>query len=122
MPYQQWIDPDPKFLPARKNIDSITNANPALVTTTTAHGYTTGMIVRLVIPPAKGMQEANQLTGTITVTGANTFTIDIDTSLFEAFVAVPPAGISQLIDICAQVNPVGESNDTLSAAARDKLS
>ena len=122
MPYQQWIDPDPKFLPARKNIASITNAYPALVTTTTDHGYTTGMIVRLVIPPAKGMQEVNQLTGKITVTGADTFTIDIDTTNFEPFVTVPPAGISQLIDICAQVNPVGESNDMLSAATKDKLS
>ena len=120
--YNIWVETNPKFIPARKNIANVTNANPALVTTTTDHGYTTGMIVRLVIPPAKGMQEANQLTGTITVTGNTTFTIDIDTTNMEPFIAVPPAGISPLIDVCAQVNPVGESNGMLSAASKDRLS
>jgi hypothetical protein len=122
MAYNQWYDPSPKFKPARKNIDSITNASPALVTTTSNHEYTTGMVVRLVIPEAKGMQEADQLTGTITVTGATTFTIDIDTTGMEPFIAVVNPAISPLRDICAQVNPVGESNETLSAASRDVLS
>lgn len=117
MPYNIWEQTDPKFVPARKNIQSITNASPALVTTINPHGYLTGSVVRLVIPPQKGMQDANQLTGTITVTGLNTFTIDIDTTHMDAFVTVVDPAISPTLDVCAQVYPVGESNDMLSAAS-----
>lgn len=121
MPYNTWVEANPKFKPARKNITSITNANPALVTTSTNHEYSTGMIVRLIIPEHKGMQDANQYAGKITVTGNTTFTIDLDTTAMDAFVAVDPPGISPLLDVCAQVNPVGESNEMLSAASRDTL-
>jgi hypothetical protein len=116
MPYNIWEEPNPKFKPARRNIDTITNANPALVTTINDHEYLTGLVVRLIIPPAKGMQDANQLTGTITVTGANSFTIDIDTTKMDTFKAVVDPAISTLLDVCAYVSPVGESNGMLSAA------
>lgn len=119
MPYNIWEDSDPKFIPARKNIDTITNASQALVTTLSAHGYTSGMIVRLVIPTSKGMQGANQLTGKITVVDAVSFTIDIDTTNMDAFISVVNPAISPTIDVCAYVTPVGESNEMLSAANRD---
>ena len=110
---------NPIFQPAMRIISAITNANPAVVTTTFAHLYQTKTIVRLDIPPACGMQQANQMTGTIVVTGATTFAIDIDTTLFDAFsvpVSPPP-----YINTCAQVVPIGESNDILSAALQNVL-
>jgi hypothetical protein len=118
MPYNIWEEPNPKFKPARRNIDTITNANPALVTTINDHEYSTGLIVRLIIPSAKGMRDANQLTGTITVTGAKTFTIDIDTTQMDVFIAVVNPAISPLLDVCAYISPVGESNEILSEAAQ----
>ena len=116
IPYNIFEEANPAFKPARKNIDTITNASQALVTTINPHGYSSGLIVRLIIPIHKGMQEADQITGKITVTGANTFTIDIDTTLMDAFIAVVNPAISPLLDVCAYVSPVGESNEMLSEA------
>ncbi len=114
-----YANPHPIFQPAMRLIASITQANPAVVTTTFAHQYKDGTIVRLDIPPADGMQQANGLTGSIIVTAPTTFTIDIDTTLFEPFsipVSPPPR-----VNTCAQVVPIGELNETLRAATVNVL-
>lgn len=100
-------------------IASITNANPATVTTTFANQYETGLIVRLDLPLAVGMQQANGLTGTITVIDSVTFTINIDTTNFDAFsIPVSPRPFD---NTCAQVVPVGEVNEQLDQATRNIL-
>lgn len=113
MPYPPnsacYAYPNPIFQPARRLIDSITNAFPAVVTTTFAHQYKDGTIVRLDIPPADGMQQANQLTGTIVILSATTFAIDIDTTHFDVFAI--PAAPSYIIDVCAFVIPIGTSDN-----------
>jgi hypothetical protein len=76
----------PVYQPAMRIISSVTNANPAVVTTTFNHQYSSGLIVRLNIPSGYGMQQANQLYGPIIVTGDTTFTIDIDTSFFDPLI------------------------------------
>lgn len=108
----------PIFQPAMRVVTAITNANPASVTTSLNHLYITGMIVRLDIPPGVGMQQANQLTGTIFVTGSTTFTISIDTTAFDPFVipSMPPPAYT-----CAQCVPVGEDADILTAAVQNVL-
>ncbi len=100
-----FADPNPIFQPATRLIDSITNANPAVVTTTFAHQYLDGTIVRLDIPPADGMQQANQLTGTIVVLSPTTFAIDIDTTTFEPFAI--PAAPDYTVFVCAFCVPIG---------------
>jgi glyoxylate carboligase len=100
-------------------IAAITNASPASVTTTFAHQYISNTIVRLDLPIAVGMRQANQLTGTITVTGATTFTINIDTTHFQPFSI--PSNPSPNINTCACVVPIGETNDTLLAATQNIL-
>lgn len=118
MPYPAgsacYANPNPTFQPAMRLIDSITNAFPAVVTTTFAHQYKDGTIVRLDIPLADGMQQANQLTGAILIRDATSFYINIDTTYFEPFVipAMPAANTF----ICAMVVPIGELNETLKAA------
>ena len=109
----------PVFKPAMRLIASITRSNPATVTTTFAHGYQTGTIVRLDIPPADGMQQANGMTGTITVTGATTFTIDLNTTLFDPFSI--PVSPDPHLNTCAQVVPIGEVNSTLIASTVNVL-
>lgn len=74
----------PTFQPAMRIISAITNASPATVTTTFDHDYVSGTVVRLHIPTGFGMYQANKLQGEITVTGTTTFTIDIDTTDFDA--------------------------------------
>ncbi len=117
--YTCYANPNPAFKPAYRLISAITNANPAVVTTSIDHGYTSGMIVRLIIPPACGMQQANKMTGQITVTGITTFTIDLDTTLFDPFAI--PALTDTHIDICPQVVPIGEDNSMLNEAVRNVL-
>jgi hypothetical protein len=111
----------PVFYPAMRLIAAITNSNPASVTTTFAHQYKDLIVVRLDIPYACGMQQANGLTGTITVTSDTTFLIDINTTNFDVFVAPDPDTTPPYINICAMVVPIGEDNSTLINAVQNTL-
>ncbi len=117
--YQCFAYPKPVYGPAMRLISAITNAYPARVTTTFAHGYVDGTIVRFDLPPATGMQQLNQQTSPILVTGVTTFTIDVDTRLFEPFLM--PSGLGPFINICAQCVPIGSENDTLKPSLVNKL-
>lgn len=108
----------PIYQPAMRIIASITNAFPAVVTTTFNHQYISGTILRLVIPTGFGMTQANQLSGTIVVTGDTTFTIDIDTTTFDTFVYPSDFPESQQY---AQIIPFGELNGMLTAAVQNVL-
>lgn len=66
------------------NIVNISNANPAEVTTEFAHGMITGS--KSSIQSAEGMTLLNGGVYDITVTGANTYTLDgVDTTLFAPY-------------------------------------
>lgn len=80
-------------------IAGVTQANPCVVTTTIAHGFQTGQIVRITdlgdqMPVARGMSEINDKRYKIVVLAVNTFSLqdpisglDIDSSGYEAWVA-----------------------------------
>lgn len=110
---------NPIFQPAMRIIAAITTTNPAVVTTTFAHQYLTGLIVRLDLPPAVGMRQANGLTGTITVLSPTTFAITIDTTQFSPFAI--PASPGPFENTCAQVIPIGEVNSSLVQATQNIL-
>ena len=114
-----WADPNPIFQPAMRLISAITQANPAVVTTTFAHQYITGTIVRLDIPFSDGMQQANGLFGPITVLSSTTFSITIDSTNFDPFAI--PMSPSPHVNTCAQVVPIGEVNQILTAAVQNVL-
>src|SRR5574337_1025487 len=106
----------PVYQPAMRIISTITNSDPAIVTTTFDHNYIDGIIVRLIVPDGYGMTQANNLTGTIVVTSPTTFTIDINTTLFDAF-TIPM--VYPLDEQYSQVVPIGEVNETLEAATQN---
>ena len=108
----------PIYQPAMRIISAISNSFPANVTTTFDHQYINGTIVRLDIPLGYGMPQANQQFGAIFVTGSTTFSIDLDTTLFDAFMvsSTYPFNLQQ-----AQVVPIGEENWTLQAATVNVL-
>jgi len=114
-----YANPSPTFQRAMRLVSDITNANPAVVTTTFDHDYLTGDIVRLMVPSAYGMTQMNQLVGTISVTGTDTFSIDINSSLFDSFTT--PANPSPRVRSCAHVVPVGEINGRLTSATYNDL-
>ena len=113
-----FAEESPTFQPSMRIISAITNANPATVTTSFDHDYITGLVVRLLFPEGYGMVEANEAQGLITVTGATTFTIDIDTTLFEPF-TVPGAFPENAQK--PQVVPIGEDNAILTGSTQNVL-
>lgn len=66
-------------------IDSITQANPMVVTTVNDHDYVNGMIVTFLIPTQFGMVQLNGLNGQVIANTSNTLTIDIDSNNFSTF-------------------------------------
>src|SRR4029077_8239761 len=117
--YQCITSPGPTYQPYATVASSITNAVIPTVTTTFAHNYVDGTIVRFTIPPACGMTQLDQQTSPILVTGSNTFTIAINTSKYDAFSV--PSGLGPHINICANVVPLAELNSTLQAAVVNVL-
>lgn len=114
-----FANPDPTFQPAMRIITAITNDFPAQITTSFAHDYLDGTIVRLIIPNGFGMTQANKLTGSIVVNSPTTFLVDIDTTFFDPFVV--PAENPGHYYTKSQVVPIGEDNETLLAATVNVL-
>jgi hypothetical protein len=110
---------DPTFQRAMRLIAAITNEYRAQVTTTFDHDYETGDIVRLNIPRWFGMTQVDKLVGTITVTGTDTFRINIDTSRFDPYVV--PAPVPWYVDSYGSVTPVGEIATNWGGATQNTL-
>lgn len=75
---------------AQNPIAGVTAANPAVITTQNAHGLTSGMSVTLSFPSgAAPLALISALTGSFvaTVTGANTFSVPVNTTALGAWVA-----------------------------------
>lgn len=102
---------DPLYYPTRRFIVNITQAFPAVVTTSVNHGYTVGQSVRLNIPSVFGMTQANGLLVNIVAVTASTFSVSLDTTGFNAFVF---PGAAAVPFTQATVNPVGEETDQFS--------
>lgn len=98
----------PTYTPAFRIITAITQSNPALVTTSFAHGFNNGLKVRFFLPyvygstvvggvryQGFGMEQIHNLQGNITITNdPAVFSIDIDTSTFDPFVIPPNQAVS----------------------------
>lgn len=114
----------PTYQPAMRIVTAITRATEALVTTSFAHQYVDGIILRLLVPWNFGMTKANGRAGEITVVSPTQFTITIDTTLFDPFVIPPdivlPDGTPTQVQY-AQCVPFGELNEMLTAAVRNVL-
>jgi hypothetical protein len=68
-----------------RTIDSITNANPAVVTTIVDHGYVAGMDVTFLIPNQFKMVQLNGVNAQVLSVTNNTLTINLDTTNFSVF-------------------------------------
>ena len=108
--FWQFVAPDLAtyrlFYPSKRTIINITQAASAVVTTSVAHGYTVGQMIRLNVPAVCGMTQMNLLLGQITAVTTYTFTVNINSSSFTAFTfptyLVPPCSFANAV-------PVGET-------------
>lgn len=110
--------PYPTFQPAMRIVTDITNAFPAVITTSFAHQYETGIIVRLNIPDGFGMTQANHKYAPITVLSDTTFSMPLDTTKFDPFV-VPSSFPDNRQN--AQCTAIGEVNESILNAERNVL-
>jgi hypothetical protein len=100
--------------PVERIVSAITQANPGVVTTTTAHGYLSGLYIRFFFPANFGMMQLNGNVYLITVLSPTTFSIDTDTTNFDAFTTAVTTQSPQVI-------PVGEVALTLANAEENTL-
>jgi hypothetical protein len=97
------------YVPYRVDIQTITQAASALITTSSAHGFQVGGQVQFSIPKEWGMRQLDGLKGFVTEIPATTqFYVDIDTSNFDAFVTPSPPALV-VIDP-AQATGIGDGN------------
>ena len=112
-----YANPTPLFLPAMRIVLDITNGFPTIVTTSFAHNYQDGDIVRLLIPKWAGIQQINNMTGTVTVIDTFNFSLPIDSTFFDTMLVVPP--VIPDAYTCPQVVPFAEINSILSSAVHN---
>ena len=97
-------------IPSSLLIVAITQSFPMIVTctvnpVTASNTYIAGQLVILNIPYSYGMFQANQLVGQIILVNGLNFSLDIDSTLFDAFVIPPPTA-----EIPASLAPAGSRN------------
>jgi hypothetical protein len=109
----QKIFPGNEFFPLAHRIVGMTAANPCVITTATNHGYVANQIIRVHVPSAFGMVQANNLVVHIASVTATTITTDFDSTSFTAFAW--PAATAVPISY-AEVNPIGEASSILTQA------
>lgn len=109
MPQACYAQRYPLFQPAMRIVTAISQTNPAVVTTSFNHQYLDGLILRLDIPLANGMQQISGTTYQITVTGLDTFSVPVDARSFQAFTN----------NECTPCVPVGENNMNLDSATHN---
>lgn len=98
-------------IPSSLLITSISQSSPMVIgvsvqnSTTEANTYIVGMAVRLMVPVTYGMYQANNLVGTIIEIDGSNFSLNLDSSQFDAFV-VPSGNVEQP----ATIAPFGSRN------------
>lgn len=98
-------------IPSSLLITAITQSSPMVVTvsigniTTEANTYIVGMAVRLFVPKTYGMYQANNLVGTIVSISGSNFTLNLNSSQFDAFIV--PSGN---VEVPASISPAGSRN------------
>jgi len=140
--FARRIPNNPLYVPAKNYITGITAANPAVVTLSLTHNLAVGDKVRLHVPSAFGMSQADNVVGEVTAvsTANNTVTLgDVDASTWTAFAFPASAsvpfthahlvpfgdvanGVDQALDNQAQIimklaagvdSPAGSANDVI---------
>ena len=98
--------PRRRFIVPLSGAAGITQAANAVVSTSVAHDFTVGEKVRLIVPSAYGMTEANNKVATVTAVGTYTVTLDLDSSAFTAF-SLPTSAVYAAGVTPARIVPAG---------------
>jgi len=104
------------FTPQAREISTISNAFPAVVTTTQPHGYLSLLLIRFFLPPPTyfGMPSLNGQVYQITVLSPTTFSVPVNTANLDPF------SLSHTEQV-PQVTPTAENASILYQAERNAL-
>lgn len=96
--------------PSSLLILAITQSYPMVITAnvnsvTASNTYLTNQLIKLFIPPTYGMQQANGLVGQILSVNGLVFTVDLNSTYFDAF-SVPVGNVEKP----ASFSPAGSRN------------
>ena len=94
------------FVPGNKTILNIGSAGRLTALLTDIHGYSIGLIVRIVIPKQLGMQQLNNMLAKIYAVTPTLIIIPVDSRNFDPF--IPNIGARSSWKFIAQVIPVGD--------------
>lgn len=92
----------PNFVPKNRVVTNVTNASPCVVTCAT-HGFVADQTIRLIVPPAYGMQIDE--VGRVLSVNLNDFTLDVDTRSALPFVTPTFTSGTQTAFTYAQATP-----------------
>jgi len=100
------------YKPSRFVISAITLGVNTLITTTVDTNYLVGQVVRLVIPPSFGTRQLNEQQAlVIGIPMPNQVIINIDSTLYDAFIASSATTQAQIMAIgdinTGHINPFG---------------
>jgi len=87
---------DPIYYPRSRFIVNISQAAQGVVTTSVPHGYEVGQNVTLKVPSEFGMIQLDNMTVTVLAVTRETFTINVNTTAFTAFVWPDAAGFTSV--------------------------
>jgi hypothetical protein len=103
------------FVPSFYYVSNITNANPAVVTTTTDHNFQTGMVARMRIPYLYGMQQMNNQIYSVSVLSSTSVSlqytqvpvaVNVDSTFFDTYVNAAQKNTPQIVAVGAGPTPV----------------
>lgn len=86
-------------------ISDITKSNPMVITVTESNNYIAGQVIHLTVPYDYGMIQADQMNVLITSVDGLDFTVQADSTQFDAFV-VPSGNVVKP----ASLSPAGSRN------------
>jgi len=98
--------PRRRFIVPLSGAAGITKAVNCVVSCSVAHDFTVGEKVRLKVPSAYGMTEANNAIATVTAISTYTVTLDLDTSGYTAF-SLPASAVYAAGVTPAEIVPAG---------------
>lgn len=106
--YNPTIEPE-NYQPSVFNISNITIGSSTTVTTSSAHNFVVGQLVRFHIPSTYRTRQLNGLTGYVTSVASTTQVIvNINSTDFDAFDASPSYGPTS-----PQIAAIGDTNQPL---------
>jgi hypothetical protein len=111
-----YANPDPIYQPAMRLVTGISKAKNAVITTNIDHDYRTGLIIRIYVPNYYGMFQINGMYGPVTALTNDTFSVEIDTTTYDSFLApASPADYRQTA-LCI---PIGNISDSYNLAVKN---